>query len=307
MNAWMGFCLYVAAGVFIQDQRRTNQNPHSKDNLEFIVAAMKAMGNRHTITQHFLAQVEIDVASSGINNRAYSFPCDPYPGTTPTQVMEGLKLAGSADTNTMGIKDLFAYATKDQNLDFWDQLPLPGILPHGTRTENREPGAEAPVEANLYSPHGIFQAVCENDSPENTANTSSSNNAGSPADNHNANAFVSSFSEQQNSSTVPQNNAEGDTFYLPGVAPFIAGKSDPNTPSQRNTNKTQYPYRQVDPSNLSKAPYSVFPVDANDKWTFLAQMPNGMCPFDGSLNGGSRSANDSSPGNGGTNNDQPLG
>jgi len=306
MNAWMGFCLYVAAGVFIQDQRRTNQNPHSKDNLEFIVTAMKAMGNRHTITQHFLAQVEIDVASSGIN-KAYSFPCDYYPGPTPPQVMEGLKPAGSANANTMNIRDLFAYAIKDQDLDFWDQPPLPGILPYKTRSENREPRAEAPVEANPYSPHGIFQAVSENDSPETTANTSSSNNTGSPADNHNANAFVSSFPEQQNSSSRPQNNAESDTFYLPGVVPFIAGKSDPNIPPQRNPNKTQYPYRQADPSNLSKVPYSVFPADANDKWTFLAQMPNGMCPFDSSFDGGSRSANDSSSGNGGTNNDQPLG
>src|SRR4051812_19306178 len=66
MNSWMGFCLYVAAGVFIQDQRSGTKNPQSMTNLDFLVTAMKAIGGRHHITQHFTAQVELDIESSGI-------------------------------------------------------------------------------------------------------------------------------------------------------------------------------------------------------------------------------------------------
>ena len=66
MNSWMGFCLYVAAGVFIQDQRGNEGKPQSITNLEFLLAAMKAIGNRHSITNHFTAQLEIDIESSGI-------------------------------------------------------------------------------------------------------------------------------------------------------------------------------------------------------------------------------------------------
>lgn len=46
MNSWMGFCLYVASGVFIQDLRGTQKSSQSQTNLEFIVSAMKAIGVR---------------------------------------------------------------------------------------------------------------------------------------------------------------------------------------------------------------------------------------------------------------------
>ena len=66
MNSWMGFCLYVAGGVFIQDQKSDRQHPNSFANLEFLVAAMTAIGSRHSITKHFTAQLELDIEASGI-------------------------------------------------------------------------------------------------------------------------------------------------------------------------------------------------------------------------------------------------
>src|ERR1700709_625103 len=65
----MGFCLYVASGVFIQDQRTNENNSQSRTNLEFLLSAMRALGSKHSIVQHFTAQVELDIESSGINKR----------------------------------------------------------------------------------------------------------------------------------------------------------------------------------------------------------------------------------------------
>jgi len=44
MNSWVGFCLYVASSVFIQDMRIGTKRPESYTNLEFLLAAMKAIG-----------------------------------------------------------------------------------------------------------------------------------------------------------------------------------------------------------------------------------------------------------------------
>lgn len=66
MNSWVGFCLYVAGGVFIQDQRSDERHTSSIPNLEFLLAAMKAVGNRHSITKHFTAQLELDIEGAGI-------------------------------------------------------------------------------------------------------------------------------------------------------------------------------------------------------------------------------------------------
>jgi hypothetical protein len=49
-----------------------------------------------------------------------------------------------------------------------------------------------------------------------------------------------------------------------------------------NFTSTQYPYRQTDPSNLNKAPYSVLPNDANTtedptQWSFDPELIKEMC------------------------------
>ncbi len=62
----MGFCLYVAGGVFIQDQKTSQPRPSSLSHLEFILAAMQALSIRHTVTKHFSAQLELDMDAAGI-------------------------------------------------------------------------------------------------------------------------------------------------------------------------------------------------------------------------------------------------
>jgi hypothetical protein len=54
----------VAGGVFLQDIRKHHSNPQSTSNLEFILSAMKALGNRHAVTKHFSAQLEFDIENT---------------------------------------------------------------------------------------------------------------------------------------------------------------------------------------------------------------------------------------------------
>ncbi|RAL63640.1 hypothetical protein DID88_003683 [Monilinia fructigena] len=67
MSSWIGFCLYVASGVILQDVRKDNPNPQSASNLEFMVAAMKAVGKKHVIAKHFAAQLELEIGTRGID------------------------------------------------------------------------------------------------------------------------------------------------------------------------------------------------------------------------------------------------
>ena len=53
MNSWSGFCLYVAGGIFIKDQKMPDPQPQSASNLEFVLAAMRAIGKKHSVTDHF--------------------------------------------------------------------------------------------------------------------------------------------------------------------------------------------------------------------------------------------------------------
>ena len=66
MNPWTGFCLYAAATVFIQHEKLAEKSATNLSNLEFLLAAMNAIGNRHTITTYFTTQLELDIEESGI-------------------------------------------------------------------------------------------------------------------------------------------------------------------------------------------------------------------------------------------------
>jgi len=46
MNSWMGFCLYVASSVFIQDLMNDSERAESRNSLEFLFSAMKAIGSK---------------------------------------------------------------------------------------------------------------------------------------------------------------------------------------------------------------------------------------------------------------------
>lgn len=70
MQAWTGFCLYIAAGVFVQDQRSGKASLQTKSNLEFLISALKALAKCHMVTGHFATQLELDILSSGIEQHS---------------------------------------------------------------------------------------------------------------------------------------------------------------------------------------------------------------------------------------------
>ncbi|CZS93123.1 uncharacterized protein RAG0_03541 [Rhynchosporium agropyri] len=66
MNCWVGFCLYVAAGVFLNDQRFGKPKPQNIVNIEFLLAAMWAIGFKHTVIRYFSAQLELEIEAAGL-------------------------------------------------------------------------------------------------------------------------------------------------------------------------------------------------------------------------------------------------
>ncbi|TGO07359.1 hypothetical protein BTUL_0288g00080 [Botrytis tulipae] len=67
LSSWIGFCLYVASGVILQDTRRDKPNPQSSSNLEFMISAMKAVGKKHVIARHFNAQLELEMKTQKVD------------------------------------------------------------------------------------------------------------------------------------------------------------------------------------------------------------------------------------------------
>ncbi|KHJ31549.1 putative fungal specific transcription factor domain-containing protein [Erysiphe necator] len=67
MVPWVGFCLHVAAGIFLDDLKSDTPNFNSYPNLEQILAAMRQLSVHHSITKGFLTQCELDIASMSKN------------------------------------------------------------------------------------------------------------------------------------------------------------------------------------------------------------------------------------------------
>lgn len=74
MNPWTGFSLYAAATIFVQNEKEADKCASNMANLEFLLAAMKAIGKRHTITTYFANQLEADIEESGILSSANTIP-----------------------------------------------------------------------------------------------------------------------------------------------------------------------------------------------------------------------------------------
>jgi hypothetical protein len=116
MNSWVGFCLYVAGGVFIQDLKNEEQRgAQSLPNLDFLLAAMKAIAKRHSVTNHFTAQLELDIEAASIRSTSgpsakKAIPNTPINGLLPER--------GGAP---MTVSDLKSYRESDSNITIRSQ------------------------------------------------------------------------------------------------------------------------------------------------------------------------------------------
>lgn len=141
MHSWMGFCLYVAAGVFIQDLRSEQKNLQSLTHLEFLISAMKAVGRKHMIAQNFVAQLELDIETSGIrdqNDGSYqslvnSTKPRPFYGYFPEE--DDIIVAGKTSPQ------------REVLLKAAYQSPLLGILPSERIVSKPQDGFNSPVTA----------------------------------------------------------------------------------------------------------------------------------------------------------------
>jgi hypothetical protein len=142
MNPWTGFCLYAAATVFIQHEVQTEKSLTNLSNLEFLLAAMKAIGNRHTITTYFTTQLERDIEESRI-----LVSSDPKPFSRPNN-----EFLTERPTAPKTIHNLCAYIQANRQVDPTLKGPLlAGIFNRSDRDSSpRDSPASAPI-SNMNS------------------------------------------------------------------------------------------------------------------------------------------------------------
>lgn len=173
MNSWVGFCLYVAAGVFLKDQKSDKPNPQNIVNIEFLLAAMSAIGLKHSITRHFSAQLELDVEAAGLKTSKTSGSQIHAPNTP----IHGLL----ADRNgvPMTVDNLNHYASA--------AVPSSGIGGDGTQFTIRTGGPISNCVANMgimpMRSESSSAAECPNDPQWNLSCPSMTGLNSKPGDN----------------------------------------------------------------------------------------------------------------------------
>lgn len=67
MNPFISFCLYVAARVFVQYLRSRPNEQQVRASLQFLLSAMQALRRKNPLTESFIAQLDVDIESSGVD------------------------------------------------------------------------------------------------------------------------------------------------------------------------------------------------------------------------------------------------
>lgn len=227
---------------------------------------MRAIGVRHPITNHFTAQLELDMGAAGIND-AVPLPC-PMPvfeksnaRNVPTNgifadrrdqsmTVEDLtsSTAGSSDhvtftrvledlTNTNIAAGFHKPGRSDQNAHTF----MHPVVPYFVREMNRR---EKELETDQNTPKGSKGGRTES-APAWAFQASGENGFQVSSD---------AFSPFDQVPAAPM----GDTPSSDSSSTNMQGTSSTMQP---NSNTTQYPFRHVDPSNRGSKPYGIFQAD----------------------------------------------
>jgi hypothetical protein len=206
MNPWTGFCLYAAATVFVQQEGEAEKSASNMSNLEFVLAAMKAIGNRHSITTYFTTQLEMDIEESGILGSTDSKIID-----TPSSGF--LAERGSAPKT---IYTLCGYIQAKRSVDAKLKGPLlAGIF---TRSDQNPSPRDSPASAPI----------------SNVNSTPSSKHTEAPPDS--TNNSISFFYQHPdgmifNRGTLAESSAQAPQYSQSShVEDFIMFPHDPNNP-----------------------------------------------------------------------------
>lgn len=229
LSSWTGFCLYVAAGVLVQDKKLDPSRVATLHNLDFLLSAMRALGKRHSITNHFTAQLELDIEASGIRNPA-AMPSEPTP--IKRGMMTGiLQDRPSAPKSFADFRDYsndkyqICNDASPKNQEQRERLhrlqPTPmTILPASSRTPG-DPPEDLPYEMGVGCPSF-------------------------PAQLH------SEFGKQSQTSAFSSDSSSGYT----GSTAYPTGVSSDTPPTDQSTpvNNMQYPIRLVQSEEVLENP-----------------------------------------------------
>jgi hypothetical protein len=66
---WTGYCLYISAGVFINDLRFTNLVTTSSTDLGHLLVALKLLSTRQNISTFAFNMLKCDISKAGLWSR----------------------------------------------------------------------------------------------------------------------------------------------------------------------------------------------------------------------------------------------
>tara|TARA_R110002060_G_scaffold52206_1_gene63142 strand:+ start:1413 stop:2222 length:810 start_codon:yes stop_codon:yes gene_type:complete len=222
MNSWVGFCLYVAAGVFLKDQKSARPNPQNVVNIEFLQAAMSAIGLKHSITKHFSTQLELDVEAAGLKPPKHAGNVNRIPNTP----INGLL----ADRNgvPMTVDNLHHYASA--------AVPTSRVGGDGAQFTIRSGGSVTECASHMG---GIIPILSDSSSAAESPNDAQPHWTGSAPS---MNGLKAKPDDSRNKSSV-------DNSGSPNFA----------TPDSGTSNTMQFPFRQSSDTTSQGKSVDLFP------------------------------------------------
>jgi hypothetical protein len=215
---------------------------------------MRAIAVRHRITNHFTAQLELDMAAAGINDSIASCPISPG-GLFADQ--HGMPSVKEPNTFTQGPSGDITFTKVIEDLT--RQSVADGFGKKGSN-ELRPSGA---------MPGGLPYIVGELKRRQEELNADQSAWKSSNGRRTESETAMTSHMSRENDF-----RATSDPYCPFDQAPSAATGGTPSSDSsssnampgnsntmQSNSKTTQYPYRHVDPSNRGSKPYGIFQAD----------------------------------------------
>ncbi|KAE9367686.1 hypothetical protein N431DRAFT_444787 [Stipitochalara longipes BDJ] len=247
MSSWMGFCLYVAGGIFIQDLKSERPRSRSSTDLEFLVLAMRAIGTKHSITNHFTAQLELDMNAAGVSDTITECPVSMqyYPAKLPVPMRIFDDLNTSFATSRPSMTDVLEDLTNhniaarfkgDKPPSSFQGINIVPYVMNNIKERQRELGRDQTAQ----------QGSSSSKTESSRAWTGISH--GFPLETGAACPFEQDFSVP--TGDTPSSDSSSSNK--------MQGGSDSTTPEP---NARSYPYRHIDPSNHGAKPYGIFQAD----------------------------------------------
>lgn len=202
-------------------------------NLAFLVSAMKALSKKHSLTKHFVAQLELDIEVGGIklpgvSNSKTSNKDSPrqYSTNIPNTPMNGILAERDGAAMTVHemqsfVQDMNAVQTKPPHQSFGGIIPTPSGTSPPCQNKGKTPVSNTFSRSPFDSNHPVYQA---------------SNDA-------RAIPPIPQMTQRPNQFQDVSPLANADSMQTSG-----------NTPSSNSStsNTQQFPYRPFEPDNLNK-------------------------------------------------------